>query len=144
MNKVLPNEWVRKAVSLLLNNLNVENSIIKCFDTRVTGAIIPEKYIIMSTQTNTVDKATKCEWRWVSSILLDVFTQYPRQGNTGSRLEADRIMNEVRAQMNTLTLDGASGLTIVTLTQSFPNDITSVTDNEIVNRKFLRLELLIN
>lgn len=144
MNKILPDKWIRKAVSALLDNLSVGSSIIRCYDTRVTGPTIPEKYIIMSTQTNTVDKATKCESRWESSILLDVFTQYDRQGNTGSRLEVDDIMNEVRAQMDTLVLDVASGLTIVTRTQSFPNDITSVTDNEIVNRKFLRLELLIN
>jgi hypothetical protein len=144
MDKNLPDKWVRKAISDVLNNLNVDGEIIKCFDTRVTGSYTPDKYILMTTQTNSVDKANKCEWRWESSILLDFFTKYDRSGNTGSRLELDNILDEAREQLNTLSLDVLSGLTIVTQTQNYPNDITSVTDNEIVNRKFLRLELLIN
>ena len=141
MTKNLPDKYIRKGISDLLNNLNVDGQIIKCYDTRVTGPHIPDHYIIMSTQTAEVDKDNKCEWFWDSSILLDITTNYQRQGNTGSRLLVDNITDEVRNQMNSLSLDG--GFTIVTQTQSYPNDITTITENEIVYRKFLRLQLLI-
>ena len=76
-----------------------------------------------------------------SSILLDITTTYPRKGNTGSRLLVDDMCDAVRGLVNNLVLDG--GLSVITQTQSYPNDITDVDDNEIVHRKFLRLELLI-
>ena len=141
MDKVFPDKWIRKAIFGRLNNLDVNGELIKCYDTRLTSPDIADNYIIMSTQTATVDKNNKCEWFWNSSILLDVFTSYSRSGNPGSRLEVDDIMNLVRQETNDLVLEG--GLSIITQTQSFPNDITSVTDNEVVQRKFLRLELLI-
>lgn len=141
MTKSFPDKYIRKGVSSLLNNLNVDGQIIKCYDTRITGPVIPDHYIIMSTQTAEVDKDNKCEWFWESSILLDVTTTYGRPGNTGSRLLVDNIMDEVRNQMNSLSLDG--GFTIITQTQSYPNDITTITENELVYRKFLRLTLLI-
>ena len=141
MDKVFPDKWIRKAIFGRLNNLDVNGELIKCYDTRLTSPDIADNYIIMSTQTATVDKNNKCEWFWNSSILLDVFTSYSRSGNPGSRLGVDDIMNLVRQETNDLVLEG--GLSIITQTQSFPNDITAVTDNEVVQRKFLRLELLI-
>jgi len=143
MDKVFPDKWVRKALYDALNNIVVEGSPIQVFDVRVTGPSIPLDYIVMSTQTNTVDKDNKCEWFWNHTTLLDVATTFKLPGNPGSRLEVDEIMDSVRAIINTLTLDVASGLSIITKTQSYPNDITTVTKNEIVSRKFLRLELLI-
>ena len=141
MNKIFPDKYIRKAIFGRLNNLDVNGELIKCYDTRLTSPDIADNYIIMSTQTATVDKNNKCEWFWNSSILLDVFTSYSRSGNPGSRLGVDDIMNLVRQETNDLVLEG--GLSIITQTQSFPNDITAVTDNEVVQRKFLRLELLI-
>ena len=44
---------------------------------------------------------------------------------------------------DSLTLDVASGLDIVTQIQSFPNDLVSETNNEIIIRKFMRIEFLI-
>ena len=143
MNKSLPDKWIRKAVFDLIDDINVDGEFIEVFDTRVTGPDYPLEYIIMSTQTNTVDKNNKCEWFWESTILLDINTTYLRPGNTGSRLKVDNITDAVRNALNSLTLDVSSGLTIITKTQSYPSDINTVTDNEIVFRKFIRLELLI-
>lgn len=145
MSKKLPDSWVRKAVYDAINNIIVDNSPIKCYDSRVTSAngFTPEKYVLMTTQTNTVGERTKCEWLWESSVLLDIVTTDDRSGNQGSRLEADNIAEAVRSELVDLELDVSSGLSIVRQTQNFPNDIVTVTDNEIVVRKFIRLELTI-
>ncbi len=144
MNKNLPDKWVRKAISEAINNIVVDGKIIPCYDTRVTGKKNPKAYVLMTTQTNQVQKANKCESRWFSSILLDIVTIYDGAGNTGSRLLADNIADAIRNLTLTLTLDPASELTIVSQNEDFPNDITSETDFQNVFRKFIRYELLIN
>ena len=143
MNKSLPDKWVRKAVYAVLNNITVNGNTIKCYDTRVPGKNIPDHFILMTTQTNAVSKQNKCEYFYESSILIDVFTSYPLPGNPGSRLLADDICDSVRNLTDSLSLDVASGLSIITQTQDFPNDLSSTTENENIFRKFVRLELLI-
>lgn len=143
MNKALPDKWVRKAIFTQLNNIVVEGNTIPCKDTRVTGNNIPQHYILMTTQTNSVDKANKCEYFWNSSILLDIITTYPGAGNTGSRVLADNILDRVRDLTNNLTLDVSSGLEVFIQKQDFPNDLTTITRNENIFRKFIRLELTI-
>jgi hypothetical protein len=142
MVKTLPDKWIRKAVYDVVNNITVDGNTIFCYDTRLTGNQ-QNNYILLSTQSNEVDKRTKCGYDWQSQILIEVYTRYGLTGNTGSRLLADNIMNEVRNLTDSLTLDVASGLTIVTQAQSFPSDLTSETNNEIVYRKFIRIEFLI-
>ena len=142
MVKTLPDKYIRKAIYTAINNIVVDTKTIPCFDSRTTLSS-PDNYTLMTTQTNSVDKRTKCGYDWESSILIEVFTRYKLTGNTGSRLLADNILDEVRNLTDTLTLDGASGLDIVTQIQSFPNDLISETTNEIIIRKFMRIEFLI-
>ena len=142
MVKTLPDKYVRKAVYDAINGIVVDSEAILCYDSRSTGSNV-DNYTLMTTQTNSVDKRTKCGYDWQSSILIEVFTRYNLTGNTGSRLLADNILDEVRSATDTLTLDGASGLDIVTQIQSFPNDLVSETNNEIIIRKFMRIEFLI-
>lgn len=142
MVKALPDKWIRKAVFDAVNNITVDGETIFCYDTRLTGKS-KDNYILLSTQSNEVDKRTKCGYDWQSQILIEVYTRYNLTGNTGSRLLADNIMDEVRSLTDTLTLDGASGLDIVTQAQSFPSDLVSETNNEIITRKFIRIEFLI-
>jgi len=144
MIKTLPDKWVRKAVYDAINDMVVDGIEIPCYDTRVVANGGTNHYVLMNTQTNTVDKATKCENSYESSILLDIVTSYDGAGNTGSRLLADNISDKVRELTDDLTLDVASGLTILRQTQDFPNDIATITDTENVFRKFVRLELYIN
>ena len=144
MIKKLPDQYIRKAIYNAINNIVVDGNTIKCYDYRVTGNSIPNYYTLMTTQTNQVVKANKCEYAWQSSVLIDIFTKYNGTGNTGSRLLADNILEEVKNQTNNLSLDVASNLTIVWQTQSFPNDIVSLTKTENVFRKFLRIEFYIN
>lgn len=143
MDKSLPDKWVRKAIFESMNEINVGGTIIPFYDTNVPGGDIPPFYVLMTTQTNDVDKANKCEWFWQSSILLDIVTSYDLPNNPGSRLIADNIADEVRNKINSIQLDVSSGLEIITKTQSFPNDIATTTQNENIFRKLIRLEMLI-
>lgn len=144
MTLPLPDKWIRKAVSDQINNIVVDTFTIPCFDSRVTGNVIPSHYVLMTTQTNSEDKRSKCGSRWQSSILLDIVTRYIATGNTGSRLLADNIANAVLALVNNLQLDVASGLNVIDQTIDFPPDISTVTENENVFRKLIRIELYIN
>lgn len=144
MNKSLPDKWVRKAVYDAINNVVVDTKTIPCYDTRVTGRTQPKHYVLLTTQSNTVDKANKCESRWESSILIDIVTRYNGSGNTGSRLLADNILDEVRNLTKSLVLNVESGLTIINQTQSFPNDISTQLPNQNIFRKLMRIELVIN
>lgn len=142
----LPDKYIRKAIYTLLggaSGVTVNTKNVKCYDSRITGSTIPAQYILMTTQTNRVSEVVKCGNRWESSILLDIVTRYSATGNTGSRLLADDIAETVRALLvNDLTLEG--GLNVVHQKLDFPNDIVSLTENENVFRKLIRVELLIN
>jgi len=150
MNKSLPDKWVRKAVFDAINNMSVydvlsdTNIDIPCYDSRQVSNGGEPYYVLMSTQTNSVDKTTKCENSYQSSILLDVVTSYTSAGNMGSRVLADNILDKARELTNALSLDVSSGLTILKQTEDFPNDLVSITPNENVFRKFMRIELFIN
>ena len=149
MNKTLPDTWIRKAVHSAINNMTVldvdhsQNIQIPCYDTRVTANGGKNHYVLMTTQTNTVNKDTKCDNSWESSILLDIVTSFSGAGNTGSRLLADSILDKVRELTDVLTLDTNSGLKIITQTQDFPNDLSTITTTENIFRKFMRIELFI-
>lgn len=139
----LPDKYIRKALYTLLNGITVNTKTINIYDTHITGSNLPQQYILMTTQTNQVSESVKCGDRYESSILLDIVTRFYGSGNVGSRLLADDIAEAVRNLLeDKLTLEG--GLNVVTQKLDFPNDLTSVTDNESIFRKFIRIELTIN
>ena len=144
MNKTLPDAHIRTALFSVLNGIIVDGKTINCYDTRVSGNNKPKHYILLSTQTNEVQESNKCEKQWLSSCLIDVVTVYPSRGNTGSRKLADSIMNEVRSLTDDFQLSIDSGLKIIDIKQSFPNDISTTTPNQNIFRKLMRLELEIN
>ena len=144
MIKPLPDKYVRKAVYDAVNNIVVDTLTIPAYDSRVTGNVIPQHFILMTTQTNQVNQMTKCGDVWESSILIDIVTTYDGSGNTGSRLLSDNILDAVRNATNNLVLDVASGLVVQKQIQDFPNDIVTITENENIFRKLIRLELTIN
>ena len=143
MDKSLPDKWIRKAIFDLLDEIVVDTETVYVYDTRMTGVYQPDFYIVMSSQSNLVDKWNKCEYVWDSDILLDIRTVYQRAGNTGSRLLADNILDAVRNLIKDIQLDAGSGLSIINTTLSFPNDLNEIDDSEIVFRKFLRLTMRI-
>ena len=144
MIKQLPDKYIRKAIFNAVNNIVVDTLTIPAYDSRVSGNVIPQHFILMTTQTNQVNQMTKCGDVWESSILIDIVTTYDGSGNTGSRLLADNILDAVRNATNNLVLDVASGLVVQKQTQDFPNDIVTITENENIFRKLMRIELTIN
>ncbi len=146
MVKTLPDKWIRKAIYDAVNNIVVDTITIPIFDSRVTidsNTDVPQHYILMTSQSNEVDKLDKCEWNWESQILLDIITSYDLPGNPGSRLLADNILDAVRAATTSLVLDAGSGLSISRYTMSFPSDIVTITKKESIFRKLLRIEFYI-
>ena len=102
----LPDKYIRKSIFDLCNGMVVNTETINFYDSRITGRIIPNYYVLFSTQTNGVDESSKCGYRWQSSILLDIVTRYPATNNTGSRLLVDDIANEIRNRLEShLVLD---------------------------------------
>lgn len=144
MNLPLPDKWIRKAIRSLIHNMVVDTVTVPCYDYRVSGNTIPSAYVIMSTQSNVVNRRSKCGGKWESDLLLEVVVKYQGTNNPGTRLLADNILDNVRSLTQNLTLDVASGLKIVDQTESFPNDLATITETENVFRKFIRYELLIN
>lgn len=142
MIKNLPDKWVRKAIFDVVNGITVDGNNILCFDSRVTGNGL-NNYILLTQQSNEVDKSTKCDDSWEHSILIEIYVRYLITGNTGSRLLADNIADQVRSLTHELTLDLASGFKIITQNQSFPNDIVDEDGSYMIYRKFIRKELLI-
>lgn len=139
---VLPDKEIRKAIFTLVDGITVDTNTINCYDTYVPTTS-PKYYVLMTTQTNSVSEKVKCGDRWESSILLDIVTRYQKTGNPGTRLLADNIADAIRALLVAqLTLGG--GLNVVHQILDFPNDITSVTQNENIFRKLIRIELTIN
>jgi hypothetical protein len=143
MNKNLPNKWIRKAIFQAINNIVVDGKVVRCYDTNVSGVDVPNNYVILSTQSNIVEKANKCEYFWNSEILLDIVNIYQSAGNMGDRLLTDNITDEVRKLTDVLVLDSASNLSVISQIQSFPNGLNSTNDNQIIFRNFIRISLRI-
>ena len=150
MDKNIPDKWVRKAIYTAINNMTVLDQLnsqslqVPCFDSRVPTNNYKDYYVLLTTQTNRVDKRTKCDYNWESSILLDIVTKYSGSGNPGTRLFSDNILDKARELTNNLVLDAASNLAVIRQTQDFPNDIVSFTPDENVFRKLMRIEFFIN
>lgn len=144
MNKQLPDKWIRKAFSDACNGMVVDSVAIPVYDYRVTGDNAPANYVLMTTQSNQVNKLSQCGYVWESELLAEVFTTYSTTGNTGSRKFADNILNEVRDRVKNIQLDVASGLKIDIRTFSFPNDLSTITQTKNVFRKFIRIQLTID
>lgn len=143
MDKTIPDKWIRKAIFDLVEDIDVNGETIEVYDTKVTGADQPNFYVIMSSQTNDVDKSSKCDHNWDSEILLDVRATYDRMGNPGSRVQADDTLDAIRDLVKDIQLDVASGLSITNRILSFPNDLSEIDDSTVIYRKFLRLTLFI-
>lgn len=144
MNKSLPDKWIRKAIYDVLNNIVVDTVTVPCYDWRVTGNTIPDHYFLITNITSNENKGTSCGKRWDSTVTVEVVTSYKGTLNVGSRLLADNIADAARNLLDNLTLDVASGLEVFYQTMTLPADLSTVTGNDNVFRKFIRLELDIN
>ena len=63
MDKALPYKWIRKAISDAIDGIVVDSFVIPCYDTFVTRDVnsdMPSHYVLMTSQSNEVDKGNKC------------------------------------------------------------------------------------
>lgn len=127
-----PNKWVRKAIFDLIGEEY------ECFDMQVTGNNNPSEYVIISTQSKEINKATKCNYRWISYTLLDIVTIYNGAGNTGSRLRVDDIESDVFALIENINIPSYE---VVNLRFEFPDGLDNISTTQNVYRNFIRIIL---
>lgn len=137
-----PDKYIRKAIFDLLNDIEVSGKTIKCFDSRITANAKLLNYILLTAQTKTIDKANKCEYRWNTSVLIEIFTKASSQGNTGSRV----LLNDIEQAVNDLLLPQITvdNFQVVTQNIAFSTQLETITDTENIFRSFLTLELTLN
>lgn len=138
MTTVNPDKHIRKSVFDLINNIVVSTKIIKCFDSRLSGVNLNE-YVLMTAQTKEVEKNTKCEYRWTTSLLIEIYTKTSSAGNAGSRL----LLNDIEQAIYTLLLPKiiVAGFENLTQNVTFETQLETVTDTENIFRSFIRLNL---
>ena len=134
---ISPDKHIRKAIFDKINNIVVSGKIIPCYDSRAANA--PSNYVLLTAQTKEVEKSNKCDYRWTTSILIEIYTKVTSSGNTGSRLMLNDIESEVwnllRPKLN------ISGFENLTQNITFENSLETITESEIIFRSFLRLNL---
>ena len=137
-----PDKYIRKAIFDLLNDIEVSGKTIKCFDSRITANAKLLNYILLTAQTKTIEKANKCEYRWNTSVLIEIFTKASSQGNTGSRV----LLNDIEQAVNDLLLPQITvdNFEVVTQNIAFSTQLETITDTENIFRSFLTLELTLN
>jgi len=129
-----PSKYIRKAV------YDIVNTYYPCFDMEITGNKAPNTYVLMTSQSKTVDKANKCEYRWECSLLLDIVTVYKGAGNTGSRVKGDDAEGVIYELIKNINI---TGYEVVNRTFSFPDSLSLKTPTENIFRNFIRIELLL-
>lgn len=137
MITINPDKYIRKAIYDLLNNIVVSGKTIKCFDARVFGNQDVSDYIILANQTKNIDKATKCEYRWNGSIMIEIYTR-----SSSSRVLLNDIEQAVTDLLSPkITVDNYE---VIYQDISYVTQLESFTDTENIYRSFMTLELTLN
>ena len=136
---VNPDKHIRKAVFDLVNTAVVGSTTIYVFDTRVTGNSQLNEYVLLTSQTKEVAKPNKCDYRWETSMLIEIYTKHQNAGNQGSRL----LLNDIEQAVYSLLLPKINVSGFVNLTQNitFETQLDTITSTENIYRSFLRLNL---
>lgn len=141
--KALPDKWVRKAVYDRVNGQVVDGDPIPVYDYR-SGQNRPSRYVIMAAQANDYDPFALCGKRWEHVLNIECYSRVPSSGNPGSRLACDDIVDMVLDNLQDLTLDVASGLTIVRYNVTLLSDFYEDDGQDIVASKIVQLNATIN
>jgi hypothetical protein len=137
MITINPDKYIRKAIYDLLNNIVVSGKTIKCFDARVFGNQDVTDYIILANQTKNIDKATKCEYRWNGSIMIEIYTR-----SSSSRVLLNDIEQAVTDLLSPkITVDNYE---VIYQDITYVTQLESFTDTENIYRSFMTLELTLN
>jgi hypothetical protein len=137
MITINPDKYIRKAIYDLLNNIVVSGKTIKCFDSRVFGNQDVTDYIILANQTKNIDKATKCEYRWNGTIMIEIYTR-----SSSSRV----LLNDIEQAVTDLLSPKITVENYEVIYQdiSYLTQLESFTDTENIYRSFMTLELTLN
>lgn len=139
MINVNPDKFIRQSVFNLINGITVSGKIINCYDSRLSGNSKVTEYVLFTAQTKEIEKATKCGYRWETSLLIEIYTKTSSAGNSGSRV----LLNDIEQAIYTLLQPKITVSGFVNLTQNitFEQQLETVTDTENIFRSFLRLNL---
>ena len=140
MVSINPDKHIRKAIFDNINNIVVSGKTIPCYDSRGTNA--PSNYVLLTSQTKEVDKATKCGYRWETMLLIEIFTKVSSSGNTGSRVLLNDIEERVMTLLNPKIT--VAGFTTVTQNISYENQLETITETSNIFRSFLGLNLILD
>ena len=93
----------------------------------------------MTTQTKDIDKATKCGYRWDTSILIEIYTKTSAQGNSGSRV----LLNDIEEKVHQLLSPNLTITDFIVVNQimTYEAQLETVTETENIMRSFLRLNI---
>ena len=139
MININPDKFIRKAVHTLINGIVVSGKQILSFDSRLAGNSTLTEYVLFTAQTKEVDKATKCGYRWETSMLIEIFTKTSSAGNSGSRVLLNDIEQAIIDLLNPkITVQGFENLT---QNITFEAQLETVSETEIIFRSMLRLNL---
>jgi hypothetical protein len=137
MITINPDKYIRKAIYDLLNGIVVSGKTIRCYDSRIFGNQDISDYILLTNQTKNIDKSNKCEYRWQSSILIEIFTK-----DSSSRVLLNDIEQVVNDLLSPLLI--VDNFTVITQDITYNTQLESITDTENIFRSFLTLELTLN
>lgn len=139
MININPDKFIRKSVHNLINGIVVNGKIIYSFDSRIAGNSTLTEYVLFTAQTKEVDKATKCGYRWETSMLIEIFTKTSSAGNSGSRLLVNDIEQSVLDLLSPKVI--VQGFETLTQNITFNQQLETITDTEIIFRSMMRLNL---
>lgn len=129
-----PDKWIRKYFYSRLNGMVVNGRTIPVYDSNTPNN--DEFAVILSTQSGSDDRLTKCFIEKNREILVDVFTRYPP--NTGSRAFLDDIVEKILELTEVIEIENFS-LNYFSIT--YPSDLTLNTSTETIHRKILNYNL---
>ena len=129
-----PDKWIRKYLATTLAGLKVGTKDIPISDTRIPAN--SDHYILMTTIDKSNEQETKCHRVWRAAINIDIVTIYP--GNSGSRVLAEDIENEVLSKIASPSIDG---FTVESVDIDFAPDLSTITTTQSIYRKIIILNL---
>ena len=126
-----PDKHIRKAIYDACTLVNIP-----CFDTR-QGQEYNSVYVLMSTQTKSVQKGNKCKYNWDSNITLEIIQRNNKTGNSGSRVTVNDIEEQIILIINNLVINN-----FVLLNKVYDsNSLTTTGVNENIERIIINLNL---
>lgn len=129
-----PDKYIRKYFFDTLNGMVVNGKTIPVYDTNTPN---DEKFlVILSTQSGSDNRVSKCSLDIDREILIDVVTRFT--GRVGSREMADDIVEKILELTQKITIEN---FTLQYYNKSFPSDLTLNQSTETIHRKFINYQI---